>query len=93
MKFKIERRTIVLTSIEIDESMVDMIKKDLFHQDYDYLDEIGEFDTMEDLMEIIKSDRSQHCASLIFEVVVNSSGHPEPNESFGEEDFDMFASE
>ena len=89
MIFKIERRSIVSTSIEIHDSMIDKIINDL--RDHDYLDEIGEFDTMDELMAIFNDDQTY--ASLIFEVIINSPGYPKPNENFGEEEFDMFTTE
>jgi len=84
MKFTIKRTATIETSITITKLDINKLKPDLIS--LDYLDEMDNFETEDELIAIIRGD--QNAASLVFYTLNNSAGYEPPTEVFlGDEKF------
>ena len=78
MSLSIHRTSRITTSIKLTKADLPRLKKDL--QANEYLDEMDNFETLEELAELIEKD--SNAASFVFEVLINSSGYDATTESF-----------
>lgn len=78
MSFTIKRTTEVVTTINLESLDIDKLKKDL--EDHGYLEEIDDFKSEAELISILKED--SYVRSLVFYVLMNSSGYGVPQETF-----------
>jgi len=80
MPIIIKRTTQVTTAFEFSEIDLSRLKNDLEAQEY--LQEMDEFQTLEELAKIIDTD--SNAASLVFEILIHSPGYSKPTESYSD---------
>ena len=76
----IKRTTYVTTAVEFSEVDLSRFKNDLDAQEY--LQEMDEFQTLEELAQIIDTD--SNAAYLVFEIFIHSPGYSIPTESYSD---------
>jgi hypothetical protein len=82
----LRRKTTVVTQFDIGEVDIQKLRIDL--ENNGFLEEIGEFETVNQLLEIIQSDSS--AASFVFTVMINTLGYGLPEEYFlDDEEYDV----
>jgi hypothetical protein len=80
MSIIIKRTSYVTTVVELSEVDLFRLKNDLNAQEY--LEEMDEFHTLEELAQLINTD--SNAASLVFEILINSPGYSTPTESYSD---------
>lgn len=78
MSFILERRAVVKTSIRIDVTDIEKLRRDL--NDYGFAELIEGIETEDDLIQLLEEDPDT--LAQVFHVMMNSSGYGVPDESF-----------
>lgn len=84
----IKRISRVATAITLAEADLSRLKEDL--ESNEYLDEMDDFNSLEELAQIIDSD--PNAAALVFDVLINSPGYSAPSETFPDDASEFSAS-